>query len=625
MADRFRMPTSGSLMVARKMLDEDDPAFLDELLRCHDADALAGFAATFFDDRRSHVRRWLLRYVDECFQAFRHEGLVKRLFKAAEAAGDDEVMGRFLVTLDRSVRRRVRTVRRYDWTLREVVESDRIETPERTMPRDRRDLLAVTSRRRGPGRDELRLFSAATRKYLRRRVWRYFRTIDDDARYREAVAAALMRFTDDDFADGLAMLDSWSAMHAMFHHADVLESTASGWRLADGAALSDLKPAPYRPEVWRAEPSAWVRLIDDAGSHLVRRFALMSLRDAAGDARDTGDARVTGNAGNAGALDVGDLIDAVTRRRWLSHIDDGVAELAAELTLAAGEPDRWTADDWSRVLDGASDVAVDRLIETLHRSMRDWSTDGLLSIGRGVRPGVVGAAADILEGRSVADGGEAGRWMDAVDTECVALRRRWTAVVLERVRASKHFRPIQLLPVLDSLHDDVRAAGIEVLAEDPACGRDVDLWRCLLESPFDDVQLAVAGLMDRMAYDATTWRRMRSSRLDDADVHRLWATVMHQTDRGGRVKRAVIGSLADRVAADPSRIDRWLPLLRHAAGSVRVTEREAALSALVSIATAHPDLASRISSDIDALDFYATAGPSGDADRTHDPGEVPAM
>src|SRR5438270_10146970 len=37
--------------------------------------------------------------------AYRLEALVKRLFKLAEAAGDDELMARFLVGFDRSVRR----------------------------------------------------------------------------------------------------------------------------------------------------------------------------------------------------------------------------------------------------------------------------------------------------------------------------------------------------------------------------------------------------------------------------------------------------------------------------------------------------------------------------------------
>src|SRR5262249_44463610 len=46
--------------------------------------------------------------------AYRHEALVKRLFKRAEAAGDDAVMARFIVAFDRSIRRVLRTRRHHE-------------------------------------------------------------------------------------------------------------------------------------------------------------------------------------------------------------------------------------------------------------------------------------------------------------------------------------------------------------------------------------------------------------------------------------------------------------------------------------------------------------------------------
>src|SRR5262249_4551854 len=52
-----------------------------------------------------NARRLLLAYLEEPLNAYRHEALVKRLFKRAEAAGDDAVMARFLVAFDRSIRR----------------------------------------------------------------------------------------------------------------------------------------------------------------------------------------------------------------------------------------------------------------------------------------------------------------------------------------------------------------------------------------------------------------------------------------------------------------------------------------------------------------------------------------
>src|SRR5581483_3443076 len=59
--------------------------------------------------------------------------------------------------------------------------------------------------------ERLRLFSVPTRHYLRRRGWRYFRKLgrQHPERYVPAVSQALLRYTDDDVADGLALLDNW--------------------------------------------------------------------------------------------------------------------------------------------------------------------------------------------------------------------------------------------------------------------------------------------------------------------------------------------------------------------------------------------------------------------------------
>src|SRR5947209_12377338 len=91
------------------------PAFVAELRRCVEADRLATFASRWFADSRPSARQFLLDYLDRPLNAYRHEPLVKRLFKLAEAAGDDEVMARFLVLFDRSVRRARRTRRRYEY------------------------------------------------------------------------------------------------------------------------------------------------------------------------------------------------------------------------------------------------------------------------------------------------------------------------------------------------------------------------------------------------------------------------------------------------------------------------------------------------------------------------------
>src|SRR5581483_3705570 len=90
---------------AEDLFVRGDTLFVDRLRRYHNADILAAFAARWFADRRPQARQMLRDYLSRPLNAYRHEALVKRLFKMAEAANDDELMAYFLVLFDRSIRR----------------------------------------------------------------------------------------------------------------------------------------------------------------------------------------------------------------------------------------------------------------------------------------------------------------------------------------------------------------------------------------------------------------------------------------------------------------------------------------------------------------------------------------
>ena len=91
-------PSEGSWSLAEELLERGDPEFVDELRRITDADRLGDFAARWYQDQRPASRRLLLEYLKRPLNALRHEALVKRLFKLAEKAEDDEVI-RALVAL----------------------------------------------------------------------------------------------------------------------------------------------------------------------------------------------------------------------------------------------------------------------------------------------------------------------------------------------------------------------------------------------------------------------------------------------------------------------------------------------------------------------------------------------
>ena len=121
---------SGDWLVLEEKLERGDPSFVDDLRSFYDAEVLAGFAARWYADKRPASRRLLLDYLDRPLNAFRHEPLVKRLFKQAEAAGDDEVMARFMVLFDRSVRREERRRMHREWrTIKTQAEAQTAHRP----------------------------------------------------------------------------------------------------------------------------------------------------------------------------------------------------------------------------------------------------------------------------------------------------------------------------------------------------------------------------------------------------------------------------------------------------------------------------------------------------------------
>src|SRR5215204_4501642 len=104
---------AGSWSLTEELFARGDAGFADELRRIQHAERLGAFAARWIADPRPFARAALFDYLSRPLNCYRHEPLVKRLFKLAEKAGDDELMGAFLVAFDRTVRRARKTRTRY--------------------------------------------------------------------------------------------------------------------------------------------------------------------------------------------------------------------------------------------------------------------------------------------------------------------------------------------------------------------------------------------------------------------------------------------------------------------------------------------------------------------------------
>ena len=335
------MASGGDWLVLYELLERGDPEFVNRLRAIDDAEALGRFAERWYHDSSPNARRLLLAYLERPLNAFRHEALIKRLFKHAETASDDAVMARFLAAFDRSVRHMIRKKRHrvsvtvntwdeaaalvsrwkqegYDWanhwdrggqgpgryhamgSWSEPV----LTTPGgTTMPRGsmveykvgydlvkRRyeTILApdwVKRLRLDPKQFQIaslppessrqklemfRLFSLRTRYYLRRRASALFRKLgkgfsplqsaspedpgDGFGRYIAAISGALVLYEDADVSSGMALIDNWGLMHALFHDSPVLEARSAGLASGGGSLALGAGAGPDLRGILAIEP-----------------------------------------------------------------------------------------------------------------------------------------------------------------------------------------------------------------------------------------------------------------------------------------------------------------------------------------------------------------------------------
>jgi hypothetical protein len=570
MAKKSPNPDSGSWLLAEELLERGDPAFVHELRKITDADRLGTFAVKWYADKRAASRRLLLEYLNQPLNSPRHEALVKRLFKLAEQAADDEVMGRFLVALDRSVRRKRLRRYRYDRSMRTSWEEESLAVSgNTTMPRwkGKAPSADLGSFRR------FRLFSVHTRNYLRRRVWRYFRWLGKRHadRYVPAVAAALKLYTDEDVGDGVALIDNWGLIHILFHHCPALAAKAHGWFPAEGHSLAELAPAPIYEKLWQAVPRTLIDLLKEARCRPVRQWAIRLIR------RD--------HAALLSSLPLEELLSL------LANEDAEVVALAAEALHGAAGLDRLSLESWLHLLETPSPGALDILCDLMrtHFTPERVTFEQAVWLARRRPLPIARLGFSLLQNKAPASPADCRALLGLVEAEAEPLRAemvRWARGLLS---ASPYFEPDWVLEYLDSRHAEVRAEGWAWFRDEPRARDNVALWQRLLESPYDDVRLLlVADLEDRVArHDRAS---AETARLNPELVRFLWASVLLNIHRGSRLKPLVVGQLARRVQRRPEEAADLLPVLSIALRSVRGPEWRAGLAGVVGLVERNLDL-----------------------------------
>jgi hypothetical protein len=322
-----------------------------------------------------------------------------------------------------------------------------------------------------------------------------------------------------------------------------------GIRVAEGAQLAQLEPAPYWPAAWRGVRDELLELVAAARSRTVRAWAVAWLKKeyaAQLDGVPVARVRALLESPHDEAVRFGAEILARATGLAMLPVAEWIALLSIEsletlpLVCAAFEkhvaPERLTLVQCIELaISRAAPVAELGLRWARARGAGDWDLAHVVRI----------SSAPVEHVR--ADGAS------------------WVLELLDRTPGK---REAVLRDLLDARFADVRAlAAAYVTPRHAEMG--LPLWLSLLESPYDDVRALVVR-------HAEAWQ----AEAGPDEMRHLAATVILAVHRGAAAKQTILRRIADRVASRPEEADRLLPVLSLALRSVRAPERTAALLAV---------------------------------------------
>jgi hypothetical protein len=574
------MATATSSLLLDEYFANQDSRFLETLRATHQPGALISLAERWKGDARPWARARLAEYLDGPLDADGHQPLVKRIFKHAEAKDDRELMAWFMVAFDRLHRREKRVVRSWDWKARTMTEEEKLISPgdgiRGVPPKVNRDKFRLQH----PVPEGGKLFGAKTRYHLRRRAWRFFRRMgfQKPAEYVKEVSRALALYRDDDLRLGQNILDSWGLLNALFRHSPAVTFGPRMANVQKGRSLKELAPSPKFPKLWKdaAAAPALLALVATAQSRLVRVWSMRWLRDHHAD-------RLSG-------LQPDDLL------RLLDHADDEVQRFGAELLAKAKDLDKLTIESWLRLLRTRNVEALEVLADAWRKHVRPerLELEQALALACAAAAPVARLGLEVLRARG-ANAAERAALARLAGAECTALAAELAAFALERITPADAYDREVASAFLDSLHRGARQAAWAWLTGGgaPAAYADAELWARLVESPHDDLRLALIDLLAaRAELPAGT-----------GDLAPVWTSALLAVHRGGRQKGKAIRQLRAALEAHPERAETLVPVLAVAIRSVRGSESRAGLCAVVWLVEARPELAPLVKRVLPELDM----------------------
>jgi hypothetical protein len=604
-----RSPQEGisTLLVDEAFATQDDQ-FVDYVRLVAAPKYLAGLADRWKRDARPWAREQIFKYLALPMDRPGHHPVVKRLFKEAEAKRDDELMAEFVVAFDRLVRRQRRMQYHYNYQTRQLTNEEVLFSP-------RNQILASAGTKTTQGREGVnpftgekvsfpartisigvpkngRLFSYATRAYLRRRAWRYFRRMgfQSPATYTLTVAAVLAKYRDEDFAKGENILDNWSLMNIAFRQSPVLEFSPARVQLADGRSLAELSAAPKFEDLWKQADSAAVllKLLTEAQSRLVRVWAMQLVKRHHAQSMQH--------------------ITAEQLLALLDHDDDEVQQFAANLLETLTAIDTWPIETWLRLLETRSVTALATICQVMQQRVRperlDESQCVALACARATPVARLGLTW--LKERQIDIERDRAAVVELAGARCEAVGLEIAEFALSILGDVTNCRADDVVAFFDSLNAEVRRGAWMWLTPESAGYGDAALWARLTETPFDDVRIRLIEELNKRVAGAPVGGPVLHQ-----DFTHVWTTVLLGVHRGSRAKLKALRQISQRIAERPAEAERLVPVLAVAIRSVRLPEARAGLSGILSAVAARPELESVLVKWIPELRLSPSEGRAG--------------
>ena len=635
-----------------------DPAFVDQMRQVHDPEVLKSLAARWAADARLGARSLLRAYFDRPLNAYGHEVLVKRLFKAAEAAGDDEALAWMMTALDRSIDRRVQLSRRTEsaivatreeardlarlwarggervtrtWQVgpdQHVVVARGLEPglvvphgtrmPGNTIrlawvldPAQRRYVrvgvpewvirAGLVERMAGKGvspdpadhGDRLarfRLFSVATRHYLRRRLWRYFEHLGetDGARYLRAMTQALVLYREEDADEPLRLFDRFCLVHVLFGNHPELRARSNGWELISGQPGSDqeLGPQPAFLLHWEAAPEALMTLIRQARNRVVRYWAMQ--------------------LANRQLERIRPLLDLSTVEALLTHRDPEVAQWGVGWLPGLPESETMDLAHWRRLITAANAAVEPQLSVLIERQIAGTTLHPVEAVElalmrpehlalRGLEP-LRGLAFDPDQWQHI---------LPTAQAPCAKVRFVAIGWLQQHVSGGKTVAREWVSDWLQSPFADTRSLGLACLQADVRLRSDLDLWEAL-DRPHADLCFGLVGVFGQggVGPEGTKVDLVHALRL--STLLPAWAGVLNGPRQvTQRLAEQVLGQMRRRLERMPGEADAVLPLLAGAARSESVRVARAAVAALARVRALRPDLNAAVDAAVPELHWLS--------------------